>query len=104
MVLLEALASGRPIIVSPVDALPELADGSPAVTICQPGDRAGLEAAGRLLDSEAAFEDGSAAARRLAERRYSATAMAAAYSRLYARVLGIGAAAGAAGELVEALG
>jgi len=104
MVLLEALAFGRPIIVSPVDALPELADGSPAVTVCEPGDRAALEAAGRLLDSEAAFDQGSAAARRLAECRYSATAMADAYSQLYAQVLGREAAASAARELAEAVG
>jgi glycosyltransferase involved in cell wall biosynthesis len=88
MVLLEALASGRPIVVSPTDALGELSDGSPAVVV-EPGgsDRTAAHLASLLVDRGYA-DAASAAARRLARCRYSAESMVAAYAELYARVLG----------------
>jgi glycosyltransferase involved in cell wall biosynthesis len=88
MVLLEALATGRPIVVSPVDALGELADGSSAVAVEPRGGDGAIECLRRLLTDPASAEVASVAARGLAQRRYSAEAMVAAYTELYARVLG----------------
>jgi glycosyltransferase involved in cell wall biosynthesis len=88
MVLLEALASGRPIVVSPVDALCELADGGPAVVVEPPPAAGAVQHLGRLITDAAYAAAASAAARRLAGRRYSAAAMVAAYDELYARLLG----------------
>jgi glycosyltransferase involved in cell wall biosynthesis len=88
MVLLEALASGRPILVSPADALAELADGSPAVAV-EPRHGAGaVEYLRRLLTDRAYAESASLAALQLAQCRYSAEAMVTAYAELYARLLG----------------
>jgi glycosyltransferase involved in cell wall biosynthesis len=88
MVLLEALASGRPIVVSPVDALGEFADGSSAVTVEPRGSARAVGHLARLLADSDYVEAASANARRLAERRYSAETMVAAYRELYAHVLG----------------
>jgi glycosyltransferase involved in cell wall biosynthesis len=88
MVLLEALASGRPILVSPADALAELADGSPAVAV-EPRHGAGaVEHLRRLLTDPAFADAASLAARQLAQCRYSAEAMVTAHAELYARLLG----------------
>jgi glycosyltransferase involved in cell wall biosynthesis len=88
MVLLEALASGRPILVSPANALAELADGSPAVAV-EPRHGAGaVEHLRRLLTDRAYTEAASLAARELAQSRYSAEAMVTAYAELYSHLLG----------------
>jgi glycosyltransferase involved in cell wall biosynthesis/O-antigen/teichoic acid export membrane protein len=87
MVLLEALASGRPIVVSPVDALPELADGSPAVAVEPLRATCAIEHLRRLLTGGVYAQAASAAARRLAWRRYSADAMVTAYADLYSGLL-----------------
>jgi len=85
MTLLEALASGRPVLVSPLPSLAELADdpASPAVTVVAPEDDASVETVAGLLEDEAARGRAGAAARALAEHRYSAGTMVAAYAALY---------------------
>jgi glycosyltransferase involved in cell wall biosynthesis/O-antigen/teichoic acid export membrane protein len=88
MVLLEALASGRPIVVSDVGALSELADGSNAVTVCAEGGAEAEERLAALLTSASQAARAAREARELAERRFSAETMAAAYSSLYSRLLG----------------
>jgi glycosyltransferase involved in cell wall biosynthesis len=88
MVLLEALGSGRPVLVSDVCALPELGDGSGAVMVAAPGSALAEERMLRLLLSAAAGETASLEARRLAERRYATERMVATYAALYERVLG----------------
>lgn len=87
MVLLEALASGRPIVVSPTGSLDELADGTPAVTVDPPGGSGAVEHLERLFTDPAYAEAASIAARRLATQRYSAESMVAAYAQLYADLL-----------------
>lgn len=88
MVLLEALSTGRPIVVSPTGALDELADGTPAVAVEPSGERGTVEHLERLFTEPAYAEAASVAARRLATRRYSAEGMVAAYTNLYADLLG----------------
>jgi glycosyltransferase involved in cell wall biosynthesis len=83
LTLLEALACGRPVVVGGTSPLPELADGDPAVTIADAGDSATVDHLERLIvDSEFAAVS-SSAARSLAERRFGAEAMVAAYGDLY---------------------
>jgi glycosyltransferase involved in cell wall biosynthesis/O-antigen/teichoic acid export membrane protein len=88
MVLLEALSSGRPIVVSDIGALSELGDGTSAVTICESGSARAEERLAELLLSPSASAAGSLDARRLAERRYSADRMASEYAELYTSVIG----------------
>jgi glycosyltransferase involved in cell wall biosynthesis len=84
MTLLEGLACGRPVLASPLPSLAELADEpSPAVTVLPPDDQAAVgRVADLLLDAGARAQVG-AAARALAERRYAAEAMVAAYAQVY---------------------
>jgi glycosyltransferase involved in cell wall biosynthesis len=87
MTLLEALACGRPVLVSPVDSLGELADASGAVAVERPEATGTVDQLERLLtDLDYAATCGHAA-RTLAERRYSVQGMVAAYADLYRSVL-----------------
>ncbi len=90
MVLLEALACGRPIVVSPADSLGELADGSRAVVVEEPASQGTIDHLARLVADPAYAQAAGAAARRLAVRRYSAADMVAAYANLYRSVIGGG--------------
>lgn len=87
LTLLEALASGRPVVASPLPSLLELAGDPRAVTITQPDRGAAIQFVKRLVTHEEFFAECSSAARRLAEARYDLVAMAAAYARLYEEVL-----------------
>jgi glycosyltransferase involved in cell wall biosynthesis len=88
LTLLEALACGRPLLVSPADTLGELADGSPAVVVDQPEGEASVRHLERLLGDEAYSIECQTAARRLAERRYSLRPMLAAYRDVYRELAG----------------
>jgi len=83
MTLLEALASGRPIVISPIPPLTELGDGSSAVTVAPPGDDSALAHVESLLTNPGAAERASRSARALAEREFSACRMVADYRELY---------------------
>ena len=83
MTLLEALACGRPVVISPLEPLDELADGTPAVTVGEPDEDSVLDHLERLLTRPAYFERCSAAARELAEDRFSADTMVERYAELY---------------------
>jgi glycosyltransferase involved in cell wall biosynthesis/O-antigen/teichoic acid export membrane protein len=87
MVLLEALACGRPVVVSPADALGELADGSRAVVVEKPASGGTIDHLERLVGDPAYARACGDAARRLAERRYGAADMATAYADLYRSVI-----------------
>jgi O-antigen/teichoic acid export membrane protein len=87
LTLLEALASGRPIIVSTLPTLTEIADGSPAVMVAEKPDEAVAEHVRRLACDPAYQLMCSAAARRLAETRYSVAPMTAAYAAVYRQTL-----------------
>jgi glycosyltransferase involved in cell wall biosynthesis len=82
LTLLEALACGRPVVVSNVETLPEIG-GPPAVRVCPPDDPALVDHLVDLIEDEHLFAKASAAARSLAERRYDAAAMVSSYSALY---------------------
>jgi glycosyltransferase involved in cell wall biosynthesis len=82
LTLLEALACGRPVVVSNVETLPEIG-GPPAVRVCPPDDPALVDHLVDLIGDERLFAKASAAARSLAERRYDAAAMVRSYSALY---------------------
>lgn len=83
MTLLEALACGKPIVVSGVPPLDELGHDGPAVTLGAPGDSATATIVERLLTDESFGQKAGKAARALAERRYCAGRMVAAYRDLY---------------------
>jgi len=83
MTLLEALACGRPVVISPLEPLDEMADGSPAVRVGHPDEEAIADHLERLLSDAAYFDRCSAAARELAEDRYSAEKMVQRYAELY---------------------
>lgn len=83
MTLLEALACGRPLVVSRADSLGELADHSPAVAVEDPASEASIDHLERLLTDREYASECETAARRLAERRFSAGPMLAAYSAIY---------------------
>jgi glycosyltransferase involved in cell wall biosynthesis len=87
LVLLEALAAGRPVLTSDVSPLPELGDGSAATlasSVCSPEALTFLE--GLVTDADH-FREVSAQARALAEARYDVRTMAMRYAALYADLL-----------------
>jgi glycosyltransferase involved in cell wall biosynthesis len=87
LILIEALAMGRPIVVSKAGALPELADGSPAALVSDAGGQDTVGFLQRLIDDPPFLEECSGAARRLAEVRYDIRHMTGRYQDLYRRVL-----------------
>jgi glycosyltransferase involved in cell wall biosynthesis len=94
MTLLEALACGRPVVISPLAPLDELADGSPAVTVAHPDEDPVVDHLERLICDHAYFSDCSAAARELAEDRFSADTMVTRYAELYRLLGAVATAAG----------
>jgi glycosyltransferase involved in cell wall biosynthesis len=93
LVVLEAMAAGRPVVVS---RLPSMATLGDAVTRVPPGSPAALGVAvAGLLDDPARWRAMAAAGRRAVEARFSEQAMAASYARLYAELCRRPLAAGA---------
>jgi glycosyltransferase involved in cell wall biosynthesis len=86
MTLLEALACGRPVVISPLAPLDELLDSSPAVTCGDPDDDSVVAHLERLVGDPGYFTRCSQAARELAEDRYSADTMVSRYAELYDRL------------------
>ncbi len=85
LTLLEAMATGRPVVVTD---LPEMAALSEAATRVRAGDVTGLAAAvGELLDGPQRWRARATAGRRLVEQRFSAQVMVARYAALYDELL-----------------
>jgi glycosyltransferase involved in cell wall biosynthesis len=84
LVLLEAMATGRPVIASDLRPLAALAEGIVGIP---PGSPEALGAALRLLLGDGrAWDRQAASGRRLVEERFSDGAMAARYGRLYREI------------------
>jgi O-antigen/teichoic acid export membrane protein/glycosyltransferase involved in cell wall biosynthesis len=87
LTLVEALASGRPIVVSHIESLGELADGSNAVCVDDPGGTRSISYVERILTDPAFAAEARTAARALAEQRYGADVMSEAYRELYSELV-----------------
>jgi glycosyltransferase involved in cell wall biosynthesis len=86
--ILEALASGLPVIATAVGGNVELVDSGVNGMLVQPGDVAGMaQALLGYLDAPARIAEHGRTARRLAEQRYSIPAMAEAYAAVYDQTL-----------------
>jgi glycosyltransferase involved in cell wall biosynthesis len=83
MTLLEGLACGRPVVISPLEPLDEMGDSSPAVTIGDPDGEVVVNHLERLIRDAGYHRRCSEAARELAEDRYSAERMVGRYAELY---------------------
>ena len=87
--ILEALASGLPVIATAVGGNVELVSDGVNGTLVEPGDVPGMaQALLAYLDSPARIEEHGANARRLAEQSFSIPAMAEAYARVYDKTMG----------------
>ena len=88
--ILEAMASGLPVVAYAVGGNPELVVNGETGFLCAPGDIAGLSGAIRQLAANADLRQRmGCAARRRAETLFSIDAMIAAYAGFYRRAAGI---------------
>ena len=87
--ILEALASGLPVVATAVGGNVELVEEGVNGTLVQPGDVAGMaQALLGYLDSPARIAEHGANARLHAEQRFSIPVMAEAYATVYDQTLG----------------
>ena len=87
--ILEALASGLPVIATAVGGNVELVEDGVNGTLVQPGDVASLaQALLSYLDTPARIAEQAGHARRYAEQRFGIPAMAEAYATVYDQTLG----------------
>jgi len=91
-VVLEAMAAGRPVVVTPEVGLADAVAAHDAGLVVAPGPEAIAAALARLATAPDAARDMGARGRRLAERVYGWDAVAARMEEIYARVAAPGAA------------
>ena len=90
---LEAMACGVPVVASNTGGLPEVVTHGDSGYLFAPGDVGAMADAGiELLSDPARWRAVSAAARRVAVERFSATSVVPMYERLYERVVNGGTA------------
>lgn len=89
VVILEAMAAGRPVVATRVGENPRVLDDGTTGLLVTPGDVPGMAAAlCRLLDDPAFRAGLGAAARRKAETHFSVASMCRAYEQVYDEVRG----------------
>ena len=84
MVLLEAMAMGRPVVATDIGGVREIVVNMETGLLVKPEDPEALaQAVLRLLEADAERARMGAAGRRRVEQRFGADGMLAAYARLY---------------------
>lgn len=86
LVLLEALAAGRPVVASDLPTFEALGDAAVRVPVGDP--RAAADAVAELLDDRGAMQDRARHGRAHVEARFDAADVARRYEDLYAEILG----------------
>jgi glycosyltransferase involved in cell wall biosynthesis len=88
MSILEAMAAGKPVVASPVGAIPAVVQADRTGLLVEPGNVTGLyEAIKKLLDAPELRRNFGEAGRALINRNYSSVAMAQNYLRVYLEAL-----------------
>lgn len=88
LTLLEAAASGVPVIATPVGGTPEVIEDGSSGTFIEPGDWQGLaEAMKRFIEDPAPFERMALRAQETVERTFSLESMEARYRSLYTEAI-----------------
>jgi len=90
LALLEALASGLPVVACAVGGVPEIVEDGVSGTLVRPGDTAALTAALRDLGADAVRRRGMADAARRRSMCFSVNTMVEDYSAVLKRVAGRG--------------
>lgn len=86
-VIMESMTAGKPVVATRVGGNPELVQDGVTGLVVPPADSAALgEAIGALLDDPARAAAMGAAARQIAEERFSVRTMIGAHEKLYARL------------------
>lgn len=87
-VIMESMAVGKPVVATRVGGNPELVQDGVTGLVVSPADSAALaKAIGALLDDPARAGSMGAAARQVAEERFSVRSMVEAHEKLYHRLL-----------------
>ena len=88
MSILEAMAAGKPVVASPVGAIPAVVQADRTGLLVEPGNVTGLyEAIKKLLDAPELRRNFGEAGRALINRNYSSVSMAQNYLRVYLEAL-----------------
>ncbi len=88
--ILEAMATGLPVVATDVGGTPELVDDGTTGTLVEPGDPEEMSRAiRRYLDQPDLARQHGEAGRRRVEREFSLSEMVASYQRLYDELLGL---------------
>ncbi len=87
LVVLEAMATGRPVIVNDLPSFDALEDAAIRVPVGDPSSLA--TAITTVLEDDSTYREHAERGRRLAEARFPEQRMAAAYSELYAELLDV---------------
>jgi glycosyltransferase involved in cell wall biosynthesis len=88
LTILEAMAAARPIVATSVGGVPEIVEAARCGWLCRPGDAAGLAAAMLQAADSSQLRQIAERGRRVAQARYSESAMVTSYEELFFQLLG----------------